>query len=51
MIIEPLINRFIRPGYFNDPRSFREARLFVAACLLTSLFSISYVILSVVFGY
>ena len=37
--------------YYDDTRALRKARLLVRACLLTSLFSISYVALSAVFSY
>src|SRR6185369_3735071 len=46
-----LVNWFINPEYQNDALALRKARLLVRACLLTSLFSISYVWLSVVFSY
>lgn len=51
MTVEPLINWFIHPDYAANPSDFRKARLFVNACFLTSLFSISYVVLSIVFDY
>jgi signal transduction histidine kinase len=37
--------------YKDDAKALRKARLLVRACLLTSIFSNSYVILSVVFSY
>jgi signal transduction histidine kinase len=46
-----LADWYINPGYFSDPSTLRKARLLVRASLLTSLFSISYVILSIVFDY
>jgi len=42
---------YINPAYYEDAKALRKARLLVRACLLTSLFSISYVALSVVFSY
>jgi signal transduction histidine kinase len=51
MDIGKLIDWFIHPRYFEDAKALRKARLLVRACLLTSLFSISYVGLSVVFSY
>jgi signal transduction histidine kinase len=38
-------------SYLNDANALRKARLLVRACLLTSIFSISYVVLSFVFRY
>jgi len=46
-----LVNWFIHPDYHGDALALRKARLLVRACLLTSLFSISYVWLSVIFSY
>ncbi len=46
-----LADWFINPLYFDDSGMLRRARLFVRACLLTSVFSISYVILSILFQY
>ena len=37
---------FIHKSRFNEPRSLRKARIFVGTCLLTSLFSMAYVLLS-----
>jgi len=51
MNFDPLINWFIHPDYLTNTRDFRQARLLVSACLLTSLFSTSYVLLSVVFSF
>jgi len=51
MKISTLINFFIHPGYINDKDKLRRARLFVRACLLTSLFSSSYVWLSMLFDF
>jgi signal transduction histidine kinase len=42
---------YIHPDYNADAKAMRKARLLLRACLLTSLFSISYVALSVVFSY
>src|SRR5947207_3233861 len=47
----PLVNWFINPEYQNDALALRKARLLVRACLLTSLFSMSYVWLSVIFSF
>jgi signal transduction histidine kinase len=51
MKADALINWFIHPDYTLDNRVLRCARLLVSACLLTSFFSTSYVLLSVVFNY
>jgi signal transduction histidine kinase len=51
MNVGKLVDWYINPGYFEDAKALRKARLIVRACLLTSLFSISYVGLSVVFSY
>ncbi len=51
MQVGKLVDWFIHPSYFEDAMVLRRARLLVRACLLTSLFSISYVILSIVFHY
>ena len=51
MKFEPLINWFIHPDYLKNQRDLRRARLLVSACLLTSLFSISYVLLSITFSF
>lgn len=42
---------FIHPSYFENASDLRRARLLVRASLLTSIFSTSYVALSIVFGY
>jgi signal transduction histidine kinase len=42
---------YIHPKYYEDAQALRKARLLLRACLLTSLFSISYVTLSFVFSY
>ncbi|HCW07271.1 MAG TPA: histidine kinase [Cytophagales bacterium] len=46
-----LADWFINPSYFNDSATLRKARLLVRSSLLTSLFSISYVWLSIFFHY
>lgn len=46
-----LADWFIHPTYFEDALTLRRARLLVRACLLTSIFSISYVALSFYFHY
>lgn len=51
MNFDALINWFIHPDYQVHHRDLRRARLLVSACLLTSLFSTSYVLLSVVFDF
>lgn len=51
MKIAPLIEFFIHPKHKKNPRDHRKARLFVRASLLTSLFSNSYIWLSMFFGY
>ncbi len=51
MTIGKFVDYFIHPDYFGDFFKLRKARLFVRACLLTSIFSISYVILSIIFDY
>ncbi len=51
MKVDSLINWFIHPDYTTNNRDLRSARLLVSACLLTSFFSTSYVLLSVVFSY
>lgn len=51
MKVSALIDYFIHPTYFSDPNELRRARLFVRACLLTSLFSNSYIWLSLYFEY
>lgn len=51
MKIAPLIEFFIHPSYKDTPGAHRKARLFVRASLLTSLFSNSYIWLSLFFEY
>lgn len=51
MKIKAFIDFFIHPDYFNDPVLLRRARLFVRANFLTSIFSISYIWLSVIFEF
>jgi signal transduction histidine kinase len=52
MKIDALINWFLHPDYTtNNNKDLRRARLLVSACLLTSFFSTSYVLLSIVFSY
>ncbi|MEP2023181.1 MAG: HAMP domain-containing sensor histidine kinase [Reichenbachiella sp.] len=51
MKVSALIDFFIHPDYFLAPDKLRRVRLFVRACLLTSLFSNAYVWLSVYFEY
>lgn len=46
-----LADWFINPSYFKDSTILRRARLLVRASLLTSLFSLSYVWLSIFFQY
>jgi signal transduction histidine kinase len=42
---------YIHPSYHHDAKAMRRARLLLRACLLTSVFSLSYVVLSIVFSY
>lgn len=51
MEVGKIVDWFIPRRHFDDAKALRKARLLVRACLLTSLFSISYVILSFVFSY
>lgn len=51
MKVAKFIDYFIHPSYFTDPNLLRNARLFVRACFLTSIFSNSYLWLSVYFEY
>uniref|UniRef100_UPI00404A656E sensor histidine kinase n=1 Tax=Fulvivirga sp. TaxID=1931237 RepID=UPI00404A656E len=51
MNIGRLVDFFISPSRYHDPENLRRSRLFVRACLLTSLFSNSYIWLSVYFQY
>lgn len=51
MNFDPLISWFIHPDYETNHKELRKARLLVSGCLLTSFFSTSYVLLSVVFSY
>lgn len=51
MSIGSVVDYFISPHRHNDPNELRKARLYVRACLLTSLFSNSYIWLSVYFQY
>lgn len=46
-----LVDFFIHASYHEDALKLRKARLFVRACLLTSLFSNSYIWFSVLFEY
>lgn len=51
MKVSALIDFFINEEYHSSPSLLRRTRLFVRACLLTSLFSGSYIWLSDYFGY
>lgn len=51
MKIAALADFFINPSHFSKPDTLWRARLFVRACLLTSLFSTTYIWLSMFFGY
>jgi signal transduction histidine kinase len=51
MKIAKIVDFFIHPDYRLDTLQYRKARLLVRACLLTSIFSNSYVWLSVYFEY
>ena len=46
-----IVDYFIHSSYHEDALKLRKARLFVRACLLTSLFSNSYIWFSVLFEY
>lgn len=46
-----LVDYFIHPSYHEDALRLRKARLFVRSCLLTSLFSNSYIWFSVLFEF
>ncbi|SNT39983.1 His Kinase A (phospho-acceptor) domain-containing protein [Ekhidna lutea] len=50
-MIAALVDFFIHPDYFEDPLKLRKARLFVRSCLLTSLFSNSYIWFSMLYEY
>ncbi len=51
MSISGIVDYFIHDRYFKNRKSLQQARLLVRASLLTSLFSNSYVWLSVIFEY
>ncbi len=51
MSITSLINYFVHPDRFADQEELRKSRLFVRACLLTSIFSASYIGFSVLFEF
>jgi len=51
MNVGKLVDWFIPLHHFEDAKALRKARLVVRASLLTSLFSTSYVLLSIVFSY
>ncbi|RAW00422.1 sensor histidine kinase [Pseudochryseolinea flava] len=51
MNVAKIIDWYIHPDHYEDAKVLRKARLLVKACLLTSIFSTSYVVLSVSFGY
>lgn len=51
MNVGKYVDWFIPSSHFDDAKALRKARLVVRASLLTSLFSISYVMLSIVFSY
>ncbi|MTI39839.1 sensor histidine kinase [Fulvivirga lutimaris] len=51
MNIGSIVDFFISPHRHSDSKELRRARLYVRACLLTSLFSNSYIWLSVYFQY
>jgi signal transduction histidine kinase len=46
MSVSTFIDSFIHESRFHEPRLLRKARIFVGTCLLTSLFSFAYVLLS-----
>lgn len=51
MNITGFTDYFINPAHFAERDVLRKSRLLVRACVLTSLFSTSYIYLSYVFGY
>lgn len=51
MRVTALVNFFIHPSYHENSSEFRRARLFVRSCLLTSLFSITYIFSSAYFEF
>ncbi|MEO9964417.1 MAG: HAMP domain-containing sensor histidine kinase [Reichenbachiella sp.] len=51
MKVSVLIDFFIHQDYYSSPNLLRRVRLFVRACLLTSIFSTSYIWLSAYFGF
>lgn len=46
-----LADWFIHPDYYTNVKTLRKARLLVRACLLTSIFSTTYVVLSLIYGF
>jgi signal transduction histidine kinase len=51
MGISQLIDYFIHPSRYENQESLRRARLLVRGCLLTSIFSVNYLFLSVYFEF
>ncbi|WP_040495324.1 sensor histidine kinase [Fulvivirga imtechensis] len=51
MKIAALVDSFINPVHFSNANTLRRARLFVRGCWLTSIFSTTYIWLSMVFSY
>src|SRR5688572_26406161 len=51
MSISTFVDFFIHESHFRESRLLRKARIFVGACLLTSLFSMAYVVLSSYFEF
>ncbi|HNP16818.1 MAG TPA: HAMP domain-containing sensor histidine kinase [Fulvivirga sp.] len=51
MTIATFIDRFLHLDRFTTEEGLKKSRLFVKACLLTSLFSTTYIWLSIYFGY
>jgi len=51
MKIASIVDFFIHPACFEDFDGLRRTRLFIRACLLTSLFSNSFIWLSLIFEF
>ncbi|GAA5043309.1 hypothetical protein GCM10011506_46700 [Marivirga lumbricoides] len=50
-MINKVIDFFVHPSRYHDPKSIKQARLVVRGSLLTSLFSSNYLFLSIYFEY
>src|SRR6185503_16493297 len=51
MSISTFVDFFIHESRFHEPRELRKTRIFVRTCLLTSLFSMGYIMLSYYFEF